>query len=102
MLGVNLDTSKLYPCVEFPVAPGTPMLSQFIDWDHTKQWPVIVHEDLIAGKYFTHMTFVMSNTTAFIRSFVDCEFADLYRFPFIIINIHFIPSCIISYLLFNG
>ncbi|XP_070508492.1 fatty acid synthase-like [Chironomus tepperi] len=33
--GVDMDISKLYPPVEFPVSRGTPMISPLIKWDHS-------------------------------------------------------------------
>ncbi|XP_070493665.1 fatty acid synthase-like [Chironomus tepperi] len=39
--GVDLDLSKLYPAVEFPVSRGTPMISPLIKWDHEATYPII-------------------------------------------------------------
>lgn len=34
--GVDIDASKLYPAIEFPVSRGTPMISPLIRWDHSE------------------------------------------------------------------
>jgi fatty acid synthase, animal type len=34
MNGVDMDISKLYPPIEFPVSRGTPMISPTIKWNH--------------------------------------------------------------------
>ena len=36
--GVDLDVSKLYPTVEFPVSRGTPMISPIIKWNHEENY----------------------------------------------------------------
>jgi len=38
MAGAQPDVSKLYPPVEFPVSPGTPMIGSLIKWDHSVEW----------------------------------------------------------------
>ncbi|XP_043485889.1 fatty acid synthase-like [Polistes fuscatus] len=38
--GVQLDLSKLYPHVEYPVSRGTPMISPLIRWEHSYDWYV--------------------------------------------------------------
>jgi len=35
-----VDPMSLYPPVELPVSPSTPMLSSLVQWDHTDSWPV--------------------------------------------------------------
>ncbi|KAG5683715.1 hypothetical protein PVAND_012980 [Polypedilum vanderplanki] len=34
--GVDVDISKLYPNIEFPVSRGTPMISPLIKWNHSQ------------------------------------------------------------------
>lgn len=34
MNGIDMDVSKLYPTIEFPVSRGTPMISPTIKWNH--------------------------------------------------------------------
>lgn len=36
--GIDMDVSKLYPSVEFPVSRGTPMISPLIRWEHSEDW----------------------------------------------------------------
>jgi hypothetical protein len=36
--GIDMDVSKLYPPVEFPVSRGTPMISPLIRWEHSENW----------------------------------------------------------------
>ncbi|KAL7024413.1 hypothetical protein ACKWTF_013028 [Chironomus riparius] len=36
--GVDLDLSKLYPAIEFPVSRGTPMIAPSIKWDHKNSY----------------------------------------------------------------
>ncbi|KAI4476277.1 hypothetical protein M0804_013731 [Polistes exclamans] len=36
--GLQLDLSKLYPHVEYPVSRGTPMISPLIRWEHSYDW----------------------------------------------------------------
>lgn len=36
--GIDMDVSKLYPAVEFPVSRGTPMISPLIRWEHSEDW----------------------------------------------------------------
>ena len=50
MAGMNLETMKLYPPVQFPVAVETPMVSPLLKWDHAQSWPVPQNKDLLAGK----------------------------------------------------
>lgn len=43
--GVDMDVSKVYPAIEFPVSRGTPMISSLIKWDHSQNWFVPRHDD---------------------------------------------------------
>ncbi|XP_046832934.1 fatty acid synthase-like isoform X1 [Vespa crabro] len=36
--GIQLDLTKLYPHVEYPVSRGTPMISPLIRWKHSNDW----------------------------------------------------------------
>ena len=36
--GVDVDASKLYPPIDFPVSRGTPMISPLIKWDHSDNY----------------------------------------------------------------
>jgi len=38
--GVNVNPMALYPPVELPVSPSTPMLSSLVHWDHSDNWRV--------------------------------------------------------------
>uniref|UniRef100_H3AY86 Fatty acid synthase n=1 Tax=Latimeria chalumnae TaxID=7897 RepID=H3AY86_LATCH len=49
MNGINLDSSQLFPRVEFPVPAGTPLISPHIVWDHSQTWDVPKPEDFLAG-----------------------------------------------------
>lgn len=42
--GVDIDISKLYPEIEFPVSRGTPMISSLIKWDYTEDYFVMKYE----------------------------------------------------------
>lgn len=44
--GIDLDVSKLYPPVEFPVSRGTPMISPHVKWDHS--------EDFFVPQFISH------------------------------------------------
>ena len=48
--GYEVDISKLYPEVSFPVSRGTPMISPLIKWNHTEDWYVTKFNDGIANK----------------------------------------------------
>uniref|UniRef100_A0A8C2AGS9 Fatty acid synthase n=1 Tax=Cyprinus carpio TaxID=7962 RepID=A0A8C2AGS9_CYPCA len=49
MNGINVDSNKLYPSVEYPVPTGTPLISPHIQWDHSQVWDVPKVEDFPAG-----------------------------------------------------
>ncbi|XP_016385918.1 fatty acid synthase-like [Sinocyclocheilus rhinocerous] len=49
MNGINVDSNKLYPAVEYPVPTGTPLISPHIQWDHSQVWDVPKVEDFPAG-----------------------------------------------------
>uniref|UniRef100_A0A8C2CHT2 Fatty acid synthase n=1 Tax=Cyprinus carpio TaxID=7962 RepID=A0A8C2CHT2_CYPCA len=40
MNGINVDSNKLYPAVEYPVPTGTPLISPHIQWDHSQVWDI--------------------------------------------------------------
>ncbi|KAL7049985.1 hypothetical protein ACKWTF_003930 [Chironomus riparius] len=42
--GIDLDLSKLYPPIEFPVSRGTPMISSLIKWDHEATYEIHTHD----------------------------------------------------------
>lgn len=48
--GVDMDISKLYPPIEFPVSRGTPMISPLIKWDHREDFHVVRYESNAAMK----------------------------------------------------
>ncbi|XP_067860263.1 fatty acid synthase [Heptranchias perlo] len=47
--GVNLDSNKLYPPVEYPSPVGTSLISPFIIWDHSKIWDIPTVEHFSSG-----------------------------------------------------
>ncbi|XP_046888952.1 fatty acid synthase isoform X1 [Hypomesus transpacificus] len=47
--GINVDSNKLYPRVQYPVPPGTPLISPLLQWDHAQTWDVPKAEDFPAG-----------------------------------------------------
>lgn len=49
MNGINVDSNKLYPAVKYPVPRGTPLISPYIQWDHSQSWDVPKVEDFPAG-----------------------------------------------------
>ncbi|XP_051523082.1 fatty acid synthase-like [Myxocyprinus asiaticus] len=49
MNGINVNSNKLYPSVEYPVPAGTPLISPHIQWDHSQIWDVPKVEDFPAG-----------------------------------------------------
>jgi len=48
MNGVSVNPLSLYPPVEFPVSPSTPMLSSLVAWDHSHSWAVPTVNDFLA------------------------------------------------------
>ncbi|KOB68998.1 Uncharacterized protein OBRU01_17435, partial [Operophtera brumata] len=36
--GLNPDVDAIYPVVDFPVSTETPVLSHFVEWDHSEEW----------------------------------------------------------------
>jgi len=46
--GVNVNSMALYPPVELPVSPSTPMLSSLVRWDHSDSWRVPTVEQFLA------------------------------------------------------
>ncbi|KAL4648124.1 fatty acid synthase [Arapaima gigas] len=49
MNGINTDSNKLYTPVEYPVPPGTPLISPHIVWDHSQNWDVPKTDDFPSG-----------------------------------------------------
>ena len=49
MNGVNLDSLAIYPPVQLPVSPSTPMLSSLVCWDHSHSWGVPGVTHYLAG-----------------------------------------------------
>ena len=47
--GVNLDPLAIYPPVQLPVSPSTPMLSSLVRWDHSDSWAVPTVTSYLAG-----------------------------------------------------
>lgn len=45
--GLNPETPKLYPKIEYPVGRGVPMISPLIGWDHSQSWRVAPLESFI-------------------------------------------------------
>ena len=43
-----MNPMALYPPVELPVSPSTPMLSSLVRWDHSDSWRVPTVADFIA------------------------------------------------------
>ncbi|XP_049875291.1 fatty acid synthase-like [Pectinophora gossypiella] len=44
--GYNFQMDALYPKIEYPVATETQMLSHYVDWEHSEEWPeVVVHNN---------------------------------------------------------
>ncbi|XP_047538557.1 fatty acid synthase-like [Vanessa atalanta] len=42
--GLNPHLANIYPTIKFPVSQGTPMLSHLVEWEHSEDWYVTVHE----------------------------------------------------------
>ena len=49
MNGVNLDPLAIYPPVQLPVSPSTPMLASLVRWDHSDSWNVPSVARYLAG-----------------------------------------------------
>ncbi|KAH7949982.1 hypothetical protein HPB49_017944 [Dermacentor silvarum] len=47
-LGIQLDPSKLYPPVPWPVPRGTPNIAHLVSWDHSHSWRVVGWRDFPA------------------------------------------------------
>ncbi|XP_030061052.1 fatty acid synthase [Microcaecilia unicolor] len=47
--GINVDSNKLFPPIDYPVPSGTPLISPFIRWDHSQTWDVPKPEDFPSG-----------------------------------------------------
>lgn len=48
MNGVDVDVSKLYPPIAFPVSRGTPMISPLVKWDHSEDFFVQNYEKSVS------------------------------------------------------
>ncbi|XP_010886932.2 fatty acid synthase [Esox lucius] len=49
MKGIAVDSKQLYPPVEYPVPPGTPLISPLVQWDHSQTWDVPKADDFPSG-----------------------------------------------------
>lgn len=36
--GLDLNTSAIYPRLEYPVASNTPTLTTLVEWEHSEEW----------------------------------------------------------------
>ncbi|XP_067015128.2 fatty acid synthase isoform X2 [Anabrus simplex] len=43
--GLEMDLSKIYPPVEYPVSRGTFMTAPLVKWDHSEKWYVALYQD---------------------------------------------------------
>lgn len=41
---INMDISKLYSSMEYPVSRGTPMIGPLIKWNHEEDWHIPFHD----------------------------------------------------------
>lgn len=46
LAGLNIDISKLYPAIEYPVSRGTPSLAELAKWEHGETWRTGLEEKL--------------------------------------------------------
>lgn len=46
---INVLANNLYPPVEYPAPVGTPLISPYIQWDHSQTWDVPKAEDFPTG-----------------------------------------------------
>ncbi|XP_075976879.1 fatty acid synthase-like [Anticarsia gemmatalis] len=58
--GVNPKVDVLYPKIEFPVSTETPLLSHFVEWEHSEDWPELSYLEKDEVKTATARNFVMS------------------------------------------
>ncbi|XP_052748607.1 fatty acid synthase-like [Galleria mellonella] len=65
--GLNPKLDILYPKIEYPVATGTSLLSHFVDWVHSEDWP--------EARYNTKKRVVATN-----RRFIMSIFDDDYKY----------------------
>ncbi|KAM3959725.1 LOW QUALITY PROTEIN: fatty acid synthase-like [Aphomia sociella] len=63
--GLNPKVDILYPKIEYPVSTETPLLSHFVDWIHSEDWPV--------AKYNSKMK-VVECKCKFVMSIFDDEY----------------------------
>ncbi|KAG7277018.1 hypothetical protein CRUP_001644 [Coryphaenoides rupestris] len=49
MNGIDVEANGIYPAAQYPVAPGTPLISPLVRWDHAQTWDVPKAEDFPAG-----------------------------------------------------
>ncbi|XP_068199679.1 fatty acid synthase [Antennarius striatus] len=45
MNGIDVDSNKLCPAMQYPVPVGTPLISPLVQWDHSQTWDVPKVED---------------------------------------------------------
>ena len=48
MSGLSVNPLSLYPPVELPVSPCTPMLSSLVVWDHSHSWAVPTVDEFLS------------------------------------------------------
>lgn len=48
--GLDMNVSKLYPPIQFPVSRGTPMIAPLIKWDHKQDYFVYKFDERIASE----------------------------------------------------
>lgn len=54
--GIDVDASKLYPPIQFPVSRNTPMISPVIEWDHSEDYSV----PRFSGDWFQHKNILIN------------------------------------------
>lgn len=69
--GLNVETEKLYPKVQYPVARGTASLNSFIQWKHDRKFTVTQYPE------FFNQTKLYQNVTQFELNVSFCLF-DLF------------------------
>ncbi|XP_026498403.2 fatty acid synthase-like isoform X1 [Vanessa tameamea] len=70
--GLNPHLANIYPTIKFPVSQGTPMLAHLVEWKHSEDWYVAIHEaktKLQSGET-TVTTFVNGEMTEFMAGHV--------------------------------
>ncbi|XP_047538484.1 fatty acid synthase-like [Vanessa atalanta] len=70
--GLNPHLANIYPTIKFPVSQGTPMLSHLVEWEHSEDWFVTIHEaktKMQSGE-MTVATYVNGEMTEFMAGHV--------------------------------